>query len=482
MADRIADMQELSEAEKILISIIRESDEIEDEIAPHFSDGGTEPHNVSDCDLLEKHMQTAPDERTFEERETDKDIEDSEKDKETAQQDGGGERDRARDATNEGHTEAEGTVIVLEVIQEGEAENEQEEDANTQRGRKRQRNVENWKRNKRKRLRNSGKSYVNSRGLPVQGRRVREKNCASCRYRCNEKFPEEVRDAARQKDYILNHVIKVEKRNKEKVSRRSNTFEYYLTSDGQQVRVCKDFFLKTLDMSEKFARSAGGLRHSELGMTPPSKKRRHTPQNKVPESSKDKIREHINSFPTLESHYSRKDTSKLYLEGSLNLVKMYALYKQKCEQEWNIEPEKLSMYRSVFDKEFNMAFHTPKKDACKYCEWYKRLEDHEKTKHRDEYDAHQLRKTKAREQKETDKKRAKEDESCKVVTFDLEQVLTTPWSNVSSLFYSRKLSTYNLTVYELGCKDVDCYMWHEGEGGRGSSEISTCVYKDLVLR
>ncbi|KAL2086584.1 hypothetical protein ACEWY4_017643 [Coilia grayii] len=431
------------------------------------------------------HLGTWP----YEMRERDKEI--GERDMGTAQ-DGGRQRDR--DYAIEGHMETEESVgsetdIVLEVVQEGDADNGQE-DANTQRGRKRQRNVENWKKNKRKRLRNSGQSYMNSHGIQVPGRRMREKNCASCRYKCNKNFPEEVRekifkyfwemgDAARQKDFIVNHVVKREKRNREKISRRNNTFEHYLTSDGRQIRVCKDFFLKTLDVSEKFARSAGGHSSSELGITPPSKKGRHAPPNKVPESSKDKIREHINSFPKLESHYSRKDTNKLYLEGSLNLPKMYALYQEKCEQEWKIKPEKQSLYRTVFDNEFNLAFHTPKKDACKYCEWYQRLEDSEKTNHKDEYDAHQLRKTQAREQKENDKNKAKEHESYKAVTFDLEQVLTTPWSNVSSLYYSRKLSTYNLTVYELGSKDVECYMWHEGEGCRGSSEISTCVYKYL---
>ncbi|CAM4570620.1 unnamed protein product [Leuciscus chuanchicus] len=236
-------------------------------------------------------------------RERDEEIGERDTHMETAQ-DGGRETDRVRDhAIDEGHTETEEalgneTVIVLEVVQEGEADNGEEEDANTQRGRKRQRNIDNWKKNKRKRLRNSGQSYMNSHGIQVPRRRMREKNCASCRYKCNENFPEE-------------------------------------------------------------------------------------------------------------------------------------------------------------------------KDACKYCEWYQRLEDSEKTNHKNEYDAHQLRKTQAREQKENDKKKAKENESYKTVTFDLEQVLTTPWSNVSSLFYSRKLNS----------KDVKCYMWHEGEGGRGSSEISTCVCK-----
>lgn len=58
----------------------------------------------------------------------------------------------------------------------------------------------------------------------------------------------------------------------------------------------------------------------------------------------------------------------------------------------------------VFDTEFNLAFHTPKKDACKYCEWYQGLEDSEKESRKDDFDAHQLRKKQAREHKDNDKK------------------------------------------------------------------------------
>jgi len=62
------------------------------------------------------------------------------------------------------------------------------------------------------------------------------------------------------------------------------------------------------------------------------------------------------------------------------------------------------------------------------------------------------------------------------VTFDLEQVLYSPKVNVISLFYKRKLSCYNLTIYNLATGDVSCYMWHEGIGGRGSDEMASCVY------
>lgn len=118
--------------------------------------------------------------------------------------------------------------------------------------------------------------------------------------------------------------------------------------------------------------------------------------------------------------------------------------------------------------------------AHKYCsEWYKRSEGHEKTNHCDEYDAHQLRNTQAREHKENDKKRAKEDESYKAVTFDLEQVLITPWSNVLACSTHASSIRTALLYMTTGSKDVHCYMWQEGEGGRGSSEISTCVHKYL---
>jgi len=50
----------------------------------------------------------------------------------------------------------------------------------------------------------------------------------------------------------------------------------------------------------------------------------------------------------------------------------------------------------------------------------------------------------------------------------------------SQLFYRRKLATYNLTVFELGTKKGNCYMWHEGVGKRGSTNIASCIWKYLT--
>lgn len=75
----------------------------------------------------------------------------------------------------------------------------------------------------------------------------------------------------------------------------------------------------------------------------------------------------MKSFPTVQSHYCRKDTRQ-YLEENLNVTKMYDLYVQKCNKKWKVNPEKLSFYRHIFNTEFN--FHQPTKDACMFWECY----------------------------------------------------------------------------------------------------------------
>jgi len=47
--------------------------------------------------------------------------------------------------------------------------------------------------------------------------------------------------------------------------------------------------------------------------------------------------------------------------------------------------------------------------------------------------------------------------------------------NAGTLYYKRKYSTYNFTVYSLKDAECYCYMWHEGTAKRGSCEIATGI-------
>ena len=56
---------------------------------------------------------------------------------------------------------------------------------------------------------------------------------------------------------------------------------------------------------------------------------RHEPPNKTSEEDKAFIRQHIESFPVYESHYSRSDNPyRRYLSPELSQAKIYHLYKQ----------------------------------------------------------------------------------------------------------------------------------------------------------
>ena len=67
-----------------------------------------------------------------------------------------------------------------------------------------------------------------------------------------------------------------------------------------------------------------------------------------------------------------------------------------------------------------------------------------------------------------------------VGTFDLQAVLQTPCSLVSQLYYMRKLNCYSLSIYNLASTHATCYLWSEVDAQRGSCEIGTCLYLQLM--
>ncbi|CAC5423890.1 unnamed protein product [Mytilus coruscus] len=99
------------------------------------------------------------------------------------------------------------------------------------------------------------------------------------------------------------------------------------------------------------------------------KRGRHV-KRKISDESKDRIRNHINSFPRIDSHYCRSSVKRQYLDPCLSIAKMYELYVLTCNAT-GVIPEKYHTYKNIFNLEFNLGFHTPKKDRCDHCEEYK---------------------------------------------------------------------------------------------------------------
>ena len=343
----------------------------------------------------------------------------------------------------------------------------------------------------RKRNRCHGQEYVSVKGKNVPPKKVQPQHCLKCRFKCNEKIPEEARQHIfdsyynlgsyeRQRDFICSMVRTVKPVRCK--GHKTESRQYFLQSGNETHRVCRDFFMHTLAIGRKTIEYT--LRRKAHGRFRGNDKRgKQSPGNKIKDEQIRFIHEHIQSFPKMESHYVRKKSKKEYLAHDLSIKEMWRLYVKECKKK-NYDPVSQGKYRQIFCDHYNFSFFKPKKDQCSLCEMYNRklqagtlaMDPETVVK----YNEHQVRKQEAREQKEQDKLKAIEDKTRYVATFDLQAVLTTPCSLVNEMYYARKLCCYNLTIYSLGDKQVYCHLWDETQGKRGSCEIATCLMKNTL--
>ena len=247
---------------------------------------------------------------------------------------------------------------------------------------------------------------------------------------------------------------------------------------GSRHRVCQSFFLKTLCISSRAVVTAVEGRTDSGTFGQMDGRGRHPPGNKTDAEHKRAVLEHIKSFPAVESHYCRKDSQRQYLDSKLTINKMYELYLENCTEKFNdnYQPVSASVYRQIFNEEFNLGFYKPKKDQCSECSKYDLMTSTEKEDHRVELEEHLARNEEAQKAKATDKQRACENASFRSITFDLQSVLQVPSSDASLMYYKRKLCCYNFTIYEQASpNDAHCYLWSEVDGKRGSNEIGSCL-------
>lgn len=349
-----------------------------------------------------------------------------------------------------------------------------------------------WIRNKRKNEKRAGLPYVSSRKKFCPGKSMIYKDCSKCPRKCNTHFSNEdslsifrnfwkLASESEQRQFIGSLVSREKKqvtRTGNIQSRRAHTYLYNLSKNSEKIRVCKGFFLSCLNVTDSLVTSIMQARNENY-FVENSKRGKCESVNKIPEIAKNFIKSHINSFPRVPSHYTRKDTSKEYLEKDLNLQTMYELYVEKCVQE-EVRPEKCWLYRNIFKNEFNISFHKPRKDICDTCYVFNHSTVEEKEISNESYQKHMDRKSVARKMKNDAKIKAVAGE-CTLIEFDLEAVCYTPATNAKALFYKRRLAVYNFTVLNVAQKEATCYMWHEGTANRGSNEIASCLWKYLNI-
>ena len=356
--------------------------------------------------------------------------------------------------------------------------------------RKRKRFTESWKRNVRKRKWNNGEEHQNSCGKTRSARHVHMENTCTtnCAYHCVQTFSVEERQNVHKNFWSLNEEGKLSYYNiytervvkqrcrtaKQTESRRKFTFKYHLPMQGDKIQVCKKFFLSVLDISEKrISYFHSNLRQAETGVH--REKQSGISKNKgTPTNKRQDVRDHINSFPRVSSHYCRSDTSREYLEQQLTLPRMYQLYREVTP-----DPVKINVYRKIFNEDFNISFHKRKKDCCDHCEEF-RVNRSPTEEDRKKFELHEMQKIESREERNKDRSLyGKNSEKVAVICFDLQNVITLPRASVSSFFYRRKLTCYNLTAHNSKDKKIYCAIWHEAISGRAGNHIASALIKIL---
>jgi len=136
-------------------------------------------------------------------------------------------------------------------------------------------------------------------------------------------------------------------------------------------------------------------------------------------------------------------------------------------------------YRQIFCTKFNLSFFHPKKDQCTLCNQYYGAIGNSNDVLKVQWTGHKERERQSMEAKKSDKEKPTTDTSFRAITFDLQAVLNLPHAGDAQIYYKRKLSVYNFTIYESSSKSGYCFVWDETEGHHGANEISSCLLNYL---
>lgn len=262
-------------------------------------------------------------------------------------------------------------------------------------------------------------------------------------------------------------------------SRRNGTFQYFLKMSSGRYQVCKKTFLNTLGLKEKMvyhwaskSKNFGLLDSAESRNFHRSEKRKTSTYAQQQNQQKDYVNQFLDDLPKMESHYCRKDSSKLYLQHDFqSKSELYSLYKTRCLDNSQAAVS-MSKFTEIFQKQ-NLALFKPRKDQCDVCYSFKMNQVNQ-----DIYDNHIANKNSAQKEKNRDKKNAEEN-NIYCFTIDVQGVKLCPVLQANALYYKSKLQIHNFTIYNIATHDSTNYLWNEAEADLRSSIFTTIIIKHL---
>jgi hypothetical protein len=249
---------------------------------------------------------------------------------------------------------------------------------------------------------------------------------------------------------------------------------YHLSDRGENIQVCKNAILKLYSITSKRLRRISDLLSE--GKTPKDLRGKNPKGNAIPVTTCQKMKDHIECFPTKISHYTGKPIT--YLSSDLNIKTMHKLFKAehpgiKCEY---------STYYTFYKENYNYRFGRPQKDVCGNCEELNTklksntLNDNAKRAAAAEKMIHVRRAEKFYSALKEITKKCEDETDTYGICVDYMQNLPLPHIPVQEIFYYRQLWVNCFCVYDLKTKKSTTYLYHEGIAKKGGNEVSSFIH------
>lgn len=258
-----------------------------------------------------------------------------------------------------------------------------------------------------------------------------------------------------------------------------------------EVPVCYKAFLSMFGIGKK---KLEFIQHSlkMTGLSPRDGRGKH---NNRPRQLKDdvinKINDHIGSFKGRKSHYSMKKTDRMYLPETLNIKKMFDLFKSANP---SVEVSYES-YRNIFNSNFNLCFGYPRSDTCTTCDRHSanvRCIDLEIANSNNDIDRNalieklrqaenkiKLHKIKASvfyKRKRTAKRKSRQLNNFEAICMDFGKNLPIPNLTTNDIYYKRQLSFFSFNIHILSDNRVFYYTYNESVGKKGSDAVISILH------
>lgn len=267
-----------------------------------------------------------------------------------------------------------------------------------------------------------------------------------------------------------------------KTKPRECSWNYYVKCNGNNIDVCRTFFLKTFQISVKRLRVIQDkLKQGTIDMSDMRGKHTNRP-NKISNDVYVLALEHLEKIPHKKSHYT--NSKRFYFENTdLNIKIIYRKFRKYYYKQTKSKLKmKYSTYTKWFQESSPYSIKQPRTDTCDFCtECKTKLSIRKDDPCQGDYDQHRANVEKYKEMKRKilDKCAKKSNYSTLVLEFDYAQNLPLPKITVSSQFYKRLMWMYIFNVHCHNDSNSTFYWMLEHNGNKSSNSVVSLLFNFL---